>query len=80
MDVLKMFENFCDNEIKSTKRAFDACNRYKWDKKTLINNAIQRCLGVAFFIQDFDKISFNEVDEIYEKARIQFYDLLKERG
>lgn len=79
-DILKMFKNFCNNEIKSAKRSLDPSNPYKWNKKDIINNTIQRCLGVAFFIQEFDNMSYNDIDKIYENTRIQLYDLLKERG
>lgn len=43
-------------------------------RKEAINNAIQRCLGVAFFVQELD-VPFAEIDAIYEKYRAKFYNL-----
>ena len=47
-----------------------ACG-YKWTTpKKVINGAIQRCLGVALFVQTASDISFVEVDNLYVGQRV----------
>ena len=46
------------------------------DKANSINNAIQRCLAVAFFVQDLG-IPFKDIDPLYDEYRSKFYELLK---
>ena len=76
-DILKKVDDFYKTEIKSVKNTLDN-NTYRFKPKEVINNAIQRCFGVAFFVQTLD-ISYNEIDTLYEVARTQLYDLLKEK-
>ena len=68
-------EKYYEGEIRGVKRVLDT---FDFDNEKVINGAIQRCLGVAFFAQEFD-ITFAEVDDLYEKARKELYALLKER-
>jgi predicted ATP-dependent Lon-type protease len=76
-DILKKVDDFYKTEIKSVKNTLDN-NLYRFKPKEVVNNAIQRCLGVAFFVQSLD-VSYNEIDTVYEATRTQLYDLLKEK-
>ena len=76
-DILKKVDDFYKTEIKSVKNTLDN-NPYRFKPKEVVNNAIQRCLGVAFFVQSLD-VLYNEIDTLYEATRTQLYDLLKEK-
>lgn len=76
-DILKKVDDFYKTEIKSVKNTLDN-NHYRFKPKEVVNNAIQRCLGVAFFVQSLD-VSYDEIDALYEVTRTQLYDLLKEK-
>lgn len=76
-DILKKVDDFYKTEIKSVKNTLDN-NPYRFKPKEVVNNAIQRCLGVAFFVQSLD-VPYNRIDTLYEATRTQLYDLLKEK-
>ena len=76
-NILKKVDDFYKTEIKSVKNTLDN-NFYRFKPKEIINNAIQRCLGVAFFVQSLD-VSYDEIDTLYEAVKTQLNDLLKEK-
>ena len=47
-------------------------------KKFYTNNAIQRCLGVGFFVQDLD-VSFEEINPHYDEIREKINKLLLDK-
>lgn len=76
--MLDKVKNFYENEYKSTIDWINSeyCTTYK-DKTESINNAIQRCLAVALFVQDLN-VPFKVIDLIYEEYRTKIYNLLEE--
>lgn len=76
--MLDKVKNFYENEYKSVINWINSeyCITYK-DKTESINNAIQRCLAVALFIQDLD-VPFKTINPLYEEYRTKFYNLLEE--
>lgn len=76
-NILKKVDDFYKTEIKSVKITLDN-NSYRFKPKEVINNAIQRCLGVAFFVQSLD-VSYDKIYTLYEATRTQLDDLLKEK-
>lgn len=80
MTTLEKLKKFYADEIKGVERALDPSNSYKWNKKEVINNAIQRGLGVSFFAQAFDDVTYNEINKEYEAFRNILYDMLKNSG
>ena len=57
---------------------YDACIacEYQWTTpKEVVNGAMQRCLGVALFVQNASDISFDEVDSLYEEYRRKLEEL-----
>ena len=56
----------------------NACIAYEFKKctpKEIVNNAIQRCLGVALFVQTASDISFDEIDNLYTECRRKLEEL-----
>ena len=76
-DILKKVDDFYKAEIQSTKNTLNQ-SLYLFESREIINSAIQRCLGVALFVQSLD-VPYNEIDTLYTATRTQFYDLLKEK-
>lgn len=74
--MIDKVKKFYESEYKSTIQwlSSEYCKTPK-DKKNSINNAIQRCLAVAFFVQELD-VPFKEIDPLYEEYRTKFYKLL----
>ena len=75
--MLDKVRKFYENEYKSTLDwlASKYC-RTPDDKKNSINNAIQRCLAIAYFIQELD-VPFRDIEPLFTEYRIKFYELLK---
>lgn len=75
--MLDKVKKFYENEYKSTLDwlTSEYC-RTPDNKKSSIKNAIQRCLAIALFVQDFG-IPFKDIDPLYDKYRTKFYELLK---
>lgn len=46
-------------------------------KKTVVNNSIQRCLGVAFFAQGTEDVTFQDIDELYQEYKEKFERILR---
>lgn len=56
----------------------DACIacECKWTiPKEVVNGAIQRCLGVALFVQTASDISFEEIDSLFTEYRRKLEEL-----
>ena len=75
--MLDKAKKFYESEYESTLQwlSSEYCRTPK-DKKNSINNAIQRCLAIACFVQDLG-IPFKDIDSLYDKYRTKFYELLK---
>ena len=69
--LLEKFKDFCNMEFNDTLRAV---NNGWGDRKDTVKCGLQRCLGVADFLQSFD-IPFDTIDEIYTVYRDKFYKL-----
>lgn len=73
--ILEIVKKFYDDEVKEHQtyinhlRNYD--NRPKYEIATVEERVtkytIQRCLGVAFFVQKLD-VPFEEIDELYNKT------------
>ena len=74
MSTLEKLIKFYEDEIKSVQRSLE--NPYRWEKKELVNNSIQRGLGVAFFVQALD-VPYKDIDAEYEKFRETMYEILE---
>ena len=74
LEMLTKVEKYYESEIRDVKRVLDT-----FDNEKVINGVIQRCLGVAFFVQEFDipYIPYNEVNDLYENVRKELTELLK---
>ena len=56
----------------------DACAAcgYKWTTpKKIVDGAIQRCLGVALFVQAACDVSYDEIDSLYTEYRRKLEEL-----
>ena len=75
--MLDKVKDFYEKEYKNTLNwlGCEYC-KTKENKIRSINYAIQRCLAVALFVQNFD-ITYEEVDVLYDEYRKKFYELLK---
>ena len=73
MDILKEVKNYYDTEYKETNKAILSAYFKPID---IVDNTIQRCLGVALFVQYLD-ISFDDINKLYEAQRKRLKNLLK---
>lgn len=72
MENLKeQYKKYLDKEYKDAQRAID--NPYL-SKKEVINNTIDRCLGVALFVQ-YLGLSYDDSDYFYEITRTKLEEL-----
>lgn len=70
-EIINQYKDVCNQEYKATKRAINN----KWFKpRDVINNAIQRCLGVAQFIQ-YLGVTYEEADIIFEEFKYKINNL-----
>lgn len=75
--MLDKVKAFFEQEYKDTERFLKRTDKPSWaDPKETVDKAIQRCLGVAQFIQSCD-ISYEDLT-CYEEIREKFEKLLKE--
>lgn len=77
MTTLEKAIKFFNNEYEEVKRDLERADLLK-DKEFYTNNAVQRCLGVAFFVQDLD-VSFEEINPHYDEIRKKINKLLLDR-
>lgn len=72
--MLDAVKEYFDREYKSAKNLVDT---KLWCKPTeVVWNATQRCLGVAEFVQVYEK-DFEKVEELYEKVRKDLLQLIE---
>ena len=74
MTTLEKAIKFFDNEYEEVKRDLERADLLE-QKSYYTNNAVQRCLGVAFFVQDLD-VSFEEINPHYDEIREKINKLL----
>lgn len=74
--MLDKVKKFYAQEYKDTLNwlSCEYCNT-KENKIKSINNAIQRCLAIALFVQNCG-VAFEEVDVLYDEYRTKFQELL----
>ena len=71
-EMLENIKKYYDSELQSVERVFNF-NTYdsSWDedfKSCVVTNAIQRCLGIALFVQSLG-ITYEEITPLYENVR-----------
>lgn len=74
--MLDKVKKFYEQEYKDTLNwlSCEYC-KTKENKIKSINNAIQRCLAIALFVQNCD-VTFEEVNVLYDEYREKFQELL----
>lgn len=75
--MLDKVKKFYEQEYKDTLNwlGCEYC-KTKENKIKSINGAIQRCLGIALFVQNCG-VTFEEVNPLYDEYRMKFEELLK---
>ena len=68
MLTIKDYESFCESEYEFTKNTI---NRVFYTPKEVIDNTVQRLLGVGMFIQQMG-IAYEEVDKVFEIYKEKF--------
>lgn len=69
MDVINNLKKFYDSEYKSIERFV---KRHSKDTDIVyfaVESSIKMCLGAAQFAQYFEKVSYEEVTEIYDEVK-----------
>lgn len=77
-ELLKIVKEFFDREYEETKELLEKNPWWIESGEKSVWYAIQRCLGVAQFVQLLGA-DFTEVDTIYLEFREKFDKLLEER-
>lgn len=77
MTTLETAIKFFNNEYEEVKRDLERADLLE-HRAFYINNAIQRCLGVAFFIQELG-VSFEEINPYYDEIREKINKLLLDK-
>lgn len=77
MTTLEKAIKFFNNEYEEVKRDLERADLLE-HKKFYTNNAVQRCLGVAFFVQYLD-VSFEEINPHYDEIREKINKLLLDK-
>lgn len=77
MEVIKEMNNYFEKEYQETKTLLE--NKPNWitSEKEVVNNAIQRCLGVSMFVQQLG-VAYQETS-IYECYREKLQKLLDKK-
>lgn len=70
-EIINQYRNTCDKEYEMTKKAI--CNKL-FNPKDVINNSIQRCLGVALFIQ-YLGVTYDDIDKFFEEFKYKINNL-----
>lgn len=71
-EKLNAYKAYCERELKDFTRAVEN----GWDDITNARNCgLQRCIGVADFLQIVENIPFDDTNKIYEEYRRKFYEL-----
>lgn len=71
-NMIKYFESEYNYTKAFIEREFSLAK-----PREVVDNAIQRCLGVAMYIQNFDyTLSYDEIEQIYNHYKKQLEELL----
>lgn len=69
--ILNQYKNYCNREYEDAVRAIGN----KWFKpKEVVDNAIDRCLGVAQFVQLIG-VTYEDSDMIYSETEAKLEEL-----
>lgn len=75
-EKLNSYKEYCEREFRDFTRTIDN----GWDNVIHARNCgLQRCLGVADFLQIVEDIPFDDINKIYEEYRHKFYAIEKGR-
>jgi Fe-S cluster biogenesis protein NfuA len=74
-EVNKMLNKVKDFFEAEYNGACIACEFKRYTPKEIVNNAIQRCLGVALFVQTASDVSFEEIDSLFTEYRRKLEEL-----
>ena len=77
MTTLEKAIKFFDNEYEELKRDLERADPLE-HRAFYTNNAVQRCLGVAFFAQNLD-VSIEEISPPYDEIREKINKLLLDK-
>ena len=72
---LELFKDFCENQFQDFLRTVE------YGQLDIIharNCGLQRCLGVADYLQWAEDVSFDDIDKIYMVYREKFYKITSE--
>lgn len=70
--MLNKVKDFFEMEYNDARVA---CG-YKWTTpKKVVDNTIQRCLGVALFVKNTSDVSHDKIDRLYRKYRNKLEEL-----
>lgn len=70
--MLDKVEDFFEMEYNNAC----AARNYKWTTpKEVVNGAIQRCLGIALFVQLECDVPFKDIDNLYTEYRRKLEEL-----
>lgn len=75
--MLDKVKDFYEMEYKDTIRTLE--NPY-WEKQAedVIKCSLQRCLGVAFFVQGAFDIPFDDINKLYEEYKEKIERLMSD--
>lgn len=77
MTTLETAIKFFNNEYEEVKRDLERADLLE-HRAFYTNNAVQRCLGVAFFVQNLG-VSFEEINPHYDEIRTKINKLLLDK-
>lgn len=73
LELKSIIEQYYQREVKA---ALQAISKPTFNKKEVINNTLQRCLGIAFFAQELPSaISYETIEELYTNVREELKQL-----
>ena len=74
--LMNNMTKYFESEYNYTKAFLE--REVKWAKpREVVYTAIQRCLGVAMYIQNFDDaLSYDEIEQVYNQYKKQLEELL----
>lgn len=75
MSVMKEMDNYFEKEYQDTKAILEEKPNWVKSEKEIVNNAIQRCLGVSMFAQ-LCGVTYQEA-LVYEYYKEKLESLLK---
>lgn len=71
-EMLENIKKYYDSELQSVERVFNSNVHdsfwYEDLKSCIVPNAIQRCLGIALFVQSLG-ITYEEITPLFENVR-----------